>query len=146
MGGVALRTTDVVPPMLAAPEIIVSLFAGMTGEARFGCRLRVHALERNYFGLIAATLDMCLARTVTRFTTYDFSFPGRNGVELAVLCPFEALELRFMTGGTCFASDVVVSRRDRTWTGQRVGTVYSFGYRTKSEPDCQRQRDDDQEA
>ena len=60
-----LRTSDIVPPMLAAAKIIVRLFAGMTRKARFRCGLRIHAFERNYLRLVTPAFDVRLAGAVT---------------------------------------------------------------------------------
>lgn len=45
---VTIRTADVVAPVIAAAEIVVTFFAGVTREARFGNGLRVHVLETLY--------------------------------------------------------------------------------------------------
>ena len=62
---VAFRTADVVAPMLAAPEIVVFFFSGVTRETRFGNFLRVLVFERNYLGFIAAAFDVRFAGSVT---------------------------------------------------------------------------------
>lgn len=73
-----IGAADVVAPMLAAPEIIVSFFARVTGETSFGSFLRRLVFERNYLGYIAAALDVRLSGSVAGFTADYFVFPRRQ--------------------------------------------------------------------
>ena len=82
----AFRAADVVAPVIAAPEIAVFLFSGVTAETGFGNFLRVFVFERNYLGLVAVAFDVRLARSVTRFAADDFAFPGGKIFEHAVFC------------------------------------------------------------
>ena len=44
---VAIRTADIVAPVIAATEIVVRLFARVTGQTGFGDFLGVFIFERN---------------------------------------------------------------------------------------------------
>jgi hypothetical protein len=72
---VAVGTANVVPPVFAAPEVIVLFFTCMTGETRFRNCLGRFVLERNDLRRITF-LYVRLAGTVARFATRNFSLPA----------------------------------------------------------------------
>ena len=71
-----ISAADVIAPVLAATEVVVLLFAGVTGQTRLGDFLLRLVLERNDL-LGIALFDMGLAGTVARFATGHFLFPAR---------------------------------------------------------------------
>ena len=77
MRRMTIRTAYVVAPVLAAPEVIVLFPARMAGEASFRDGFGRFIFERNDLRRIAF-FDVSFARTVTRFTPGNFSFPTAN--------------------------------------------------------------------
>ena len=96
MGGVAISATDVVAPVLAAPEVIVLFLARMTRETRLGDLFRRFVLERNDL-LRIAFLAVGLAWTMTGLATRHFVLPTGKRRELRVRCVRERFELIFVT-------------------------------------------------
>ena len=75
VGRMTFIAADVVTPVLAAAKVVVVLFACVTGQTSFGCRLSIQPLERDYLRDIAGTFHVRLARAVTGFATDDLAFP-----------------------------------------------------------------------
>lgn len=107
VSGMTVSTADIVAPVLAASKIVVALLSGMARKASFRYCFRILSLEGNDLADIAA-FCVLLARAVARFAADDLSLPGIERVQLSVLRVADAFELRFVTGGACFAADVTV--------------------------------------
>ena len=75
MRRVAIRTTDVVAPMLTTTKVVVFFLARVAGKTGFGDLLRGFVLKRNHLRWIAI-FNVGLAGTVARLTTSNFSFPA----------------------------------------------------------------------
>jgi hypothetical protein len=80
---VAIDTTNVVAPVLAAPEVVVLFLAGVTGKTRLGNVFRRHAFERDDF-LWIALCDVCLAWPMARLATRHLVLPTADFYELRV--------------------------------------------------------------
>ena len=102
----AINTTDVVAPVLAAAEVVVLFFAGVTGKTRLGDVLRRHAFERNDLFRIAL-FTMSFARPMTRFATGHLILPAANLYELRMRSVREGFELIFVTVFAGIATDIV---------------------------------------
>lgn len=113
MRGVAFSAADIVAPVITAAKVVVILLSRMAGQTGVGDRLGVHPFERSDLRLIAARFDVFLSGTVARFASNYLSFPGGECVKAAVLRPFEAFELRFVTRRAGFCPHIVVSGRRR---------------------------------
>ena len=74
MWRVTIGATNVIAPVLAAAKIVVLLFACMAGKTSLGSFFRRLVLEADYLCGVAF-FGVGLARTMTRFTSGNFSFP-----------------------------------------------------------------------
>jgi len=106
----AFRAADVVTPVFAAAEIVVLLSSRVAGQTGFGGFLGRFILERNDLGRIAFG-QVSFARTMTRFTARDLSFPTRQRGQLEVRSMREVLELIFVTFLASLAAHIVFVRR-----------------------------------
>ena len=79
---VALSTSDIVAPMLAATEVVVSVFCFVASEACVGCGFRIKILKVDDLCLVTATLDVGFAWAVARLAALDLILPA---LELAKL-------------------------------------------------------------
>ena len=74
MRRVAIRTADVVAPVLTTPEIVVLFLARVARETSLGNFFRRFVLERNDLCRIAF-FRVSLARAMTGLTPRNLSFP-----------------------------------------------------------------------
>ncbi len=70
--------TNIVAPVLAAPEIIVLFSTRVARETGFGNFFGRFILERNYLRRVAF-FAVSLAGTMARLTASNFSFPTADG-------------------------------------------------------------------
>jgi hypothetical protein len=103
---VAIRTTDIVAPVFAAPEIVSLLLAGMTPETSFRNLFRRLVLKRDdLFGI--AFFDVGLTWPVARFAAGHPVFPATYVGQLGVGRVREDLKLILVTILACVTADIV---------------------------------------
>ena len=103
---VTVSATDVVAPVLAAPEVVVFFPASMTGQTRFRDLFRRFVFERDDL-LRIAFFTVRLAWTMTRLATRHLLLPTGKRGELRVRSVREGFELIFVAVFTSGAADVV---------------------------------------
>ena len=111
----AINTTDVVAPVLAAPEVVVLFLPGVTGKTRLGDVFRRQAFERDDL-LGIAFFDVGLTWTMARLATRHLLFPTANLDELSMRRVRERFELIFVAVFASVATDVVFRFID-SWFG-----------------------------
>ena len=111
----AIRTADVVAPMLAATEVVVFFLSRVAAKTRFRDFFRWFVFERNDLCGIAI-FNVGLAGAVTGFTARHFIFPTLNVCQFGVRGVRESLELVFVTIFTSLAAYVI--RSVENWTTQ----------------------------
>src|SRR5207253_2642120 len=105
---VAVGAAHVVAPVLAADEVAVLFAARVARQTRVGDLLGRLALEGADLGLVAARLDVRLARAVAGLAADDLPLPALLVQELGVGGLLELLVPVFVAGGAGLAPDVVV--------------------------------------
>lgn len=103
----AIDATDIVAPVLTAPEVVVLFLAGVTAEARFRSLFWRFVFEGNYLRGIAF-LNVGPAGTVTGLTSRHFVLPATNLHELGMRSMREIFKLILMAGLTSLTADVVL--------------------------------------
>ena len=83
MGRVTIGATDVIAPVLAAAEVIVLFFPGVTRQTRLGDLFRRFVFERDDL-LRIAFFAVRLAWSMTRLATRHLVFPTADLYELRV--------------------------------------------------------------
>jgi hypothetical protein len=92
----AIGTTNIVAPVLAATKVVPFFFAGMAAQTSFRNFFRRFIFERNDLGNVALG-DMVLSRTVTCFTASDLAFPAADLGKLGMRGVRVGLELVLVT-------------------------------------------------
>ena len=109
----AIGTSDVITPVLAAAEVVPLFFAGMAIKTSFRDLLRGLVLEGDDLCLIAATLHVRLTRAVARFAAGDLVFPTGHLREIRMGRVRVRLELIFVAVLAHVGADVIGIGRDR---------------------------------
>jgi hypothetical protein len=99
--------TDVVAPMLAAPEVIVLFPAGMAVQTGFRDFFRGLVLEGDYLSQVTAALNVILAWAMAGFAPSDFVLPAAYLCKVGMRSVREGFELIFVTVFAGFAADVI---------------------------------------
>ena len=103
----AISTTDIVAPVLAAAEVIVLLLAGVASQTCFRDFFRRFVLERDDL-LRIAFFNVCLAWSMARLAAGHFVFLTADFYELRVGSVREGLELIFVAVFARLATHVIV--------------------------------------
>ena len=106
VGRMAIDATNVVTPMLAAPEVVVLFLTRVTGKTSLRNLFWRFILIRDH-PLWIAFFDMCLAWTMTRLATRHLIIPTLGLRELKMRRVRESLELIFVAVLTSITADVV---------------------------------------
>jgi hypothetical protein len=74
---VTIGASDIIAPVLAAPEVVPLFLAGMTGKTDLGRFFRRFVLERNNLGGVGFG-DVVHAGPMTRFAAGGLALPTAN--------------------------------------------------------------------
>lgn len=78
MRTVAIGAADIIAPVFAAAEIVVTLFTGVATEAGLRDLFRVLTGKRDDLSFVAGTFDVQFAWTMARFAALGLVFPTGN--------------------------------------------------------------------